>query len=351
MGGTTLRILELRKKNLRKFLEKISSWGELWAPVKKDEMHVYQKIDDLKDIDIDAGTKSMRTVLPPKKIIVPPKFSMFSYDEKGYQERLEDIPKRILFGVHSCDIHGLLILDDLFLDENPDPYYGERRKNTAILGLSCVPDEHCFCNETRTDIVDTGYDLFFTDLGNFFLVWVGSSLGDDMIRMGEGLFNEDISVNHIRDFIQWKKWRDTQFKLDIDLTAMPDIFELKKNSKDWDKIGERCLACGSCSMVCPTCNCFMVRDKVALTKLKGTRDRAWDSCTLHDYSLVAGEHNFRASRADRLKLWYTHKLQAFIGEFGDPSCVGCGRCLVTCPVDINVYTVTKTLRDEGGYFE
>ena len=342
-----MRILELRKKNLRKFLKKISSNGEVWAPVKKENMYIYQKIENFNDIDIEPR----RTIIPPKKFMVPPKFTMFKYNKEGYEEDLKDIPNRILFGLHSCDIHGLLILDKLFYDNYQDPYYIKRRKKTAILGLSCVPDEYCFCNETRTDIVEEGFDLFFTYLGDYFLVWVGSSLGDDMVRTAEELFNENFPVERIKEFIRWKKWRDEQFSSDIDLTAMPDIFELRLNSNIWDNIGERCLACGSCTMVCPTCNCYRVLDKVKLDKLEGTRDREWDACTLYEYSLVAGGQNFRATRADRLKLWYTHKLQAFIGAFGDPSCVGCGRCLVTCPVDINIYTVSKTLSGEGGFFK
>jgi len=342
-----LRVLKLRKKDLKKMLEKISSFGELWAPVKKGDKFAFQKIDNLNDVDPNAG----RTILPLKKFMVPPRFSMFRYDKDGYHEQLGEVTDRVVFGAHACDINGLLILDKVFAEEFSDPYYIERRKRTAIIGVSCVPDEFCFCKETNTDTVDEGYDLFFSELGDDFLVWVGSSKGDDMVRAAEELFDENISVKDIQKFIEWKKWRETQFKMDIDLTAMPDIFELKIDDKVWEKIGEKCLACGSCSMVCPTCNCFNVTDTVALGKMEGTRDRCWDACTLHEYSLVAGGHNFRGSRADRMKLWYTHKLQAFIGEFGKPSCVGCGRCITTCPVDINVKTVAKTLRGEEVYFK
>jgi sulfhydrogenase subunit beta (sulfur reductase) len=342
-----LRILKLKKRDLKKFLESTSSFGELWAPVKKGERYSYQKVS-VKDVDPDAG----RTILPLKKFMVPQRFTMFKYDQEGYQELLSDIKDRVVFGAHSCDIAGLNILDKLFKETYPDPYYIQRRKKTAIIGISCTPDKFCFCDETGTDSVDEGFDLFLSEVGSdFYLAWVGSSLGDDLTRNAEGLFDENVSQEDIQKFTDWKEEREKAFKLDIDLTAMPSIYELSLNNKVWEKIGDRCLACGSCSMVCPTCNCYNVTDTVALKEIQGTRDRAWDACTLCEYSLVAGGLNFRATKADRLKLWYTHKLEAFVGAYGKPSCVGCGRCLTNCPVDINVYTVAKTLRGEEVFFK
>jgi sulfhydrogenase subunit beta (sulfur reductase) len=342
-----LRILKLAKKDLRKFLESISAFGELWGPVKKGERYVFEKTDP-DHLDLEGK----RTILPLKKFFIPPRFRMFTYDKNGYKEDFQNIPNRVVIGVHSCDLAGFTILNKLFTERYPDPYWIERRKRTAIIGVSCIPDEFCFCNETGTDSVDEGFDIFLSETGaDFYLVWIGSSLGDDLMRMAEPLFSEDISPEDMQKFIDWKKARQKEFKLDIDLMAMPSISELSMPSKIWDKIGERCLSCGSCSMVCPTCNCYDVRDVVDLKECKGDRNRCWDSCTLYEYSLVAGGHNFRASRADRMRLWYTHKLEAFVGAYGKPSCVGCGRCLVTCPVDINVYTVSKALRGEGGYFK
>jgi sulfhydrogenase subunit beta (sulfur reductase) len=99
-------------------------------------------------------------------------------------------------------------------------------------------------------------------------------------------------------------------------------------------------------MVCPTCNCYNVSDKLFLGKKPGERLRFWDSCTLPEYSQVGSGENFREHKSDRLKLWYTHKLQAYVSKFGKPSCVGCGRCIATCPVNINVKTIAKALAGE-----
>jgi len=127
---------------------------------------------------------------------------------------------------------------------------------------------------------------------------------------------------------------------------MPDLMELKFNDPVWEEAGQACLACGSCTNVCPTCNCYNVIDRPDLSGQKSSILRCWDACTLENYSEVAGGEDFREARSSRLKLWYTHKLQAYISKYGNPACVGCGRCVVTCPVDINVLTVGKTLEGE-----
>ncbi len=128
---------------------------------------------------------------------------------------------------------------------------------------------------------------------------------------------------------------------DVDLEGVTDLMELSHDADFWKELGDKCLACGQCTMVCPTCTCYNIIEENTLNKDAGTRKRYWDSCMFKDFSLTAGDHNFRAAKTDRLKLWYTHKLKAFIGHFGSPSCVGCGRCIVTCPVDIYYHCPQK----------
>jgi sulfhydrogenase subunit beta (sulfur reductase) len=334
-----MRVLKLKKNDLFSFLETISKEAELWAPVQKGDKHVFEHVQDFSLIQM----KTTRTIIPPKKLMVPFIFNTFTYTEKGYQEDLSHITQKILFGIHPCDIHGLLILDKLFIQEYIDPYYQRARNQTLILGLSCLPDEHCFCRSTHTHIIEEGYDLFFTDLESYFLVWIGSSQGDDLIRLMPNIFDENLSNKDIQTYILWRQERDKAFKTEINFITMPDLMELEYKAPFWEKVGQACLACGSCTMVCPTCNCYNIVDKQYLGGKPGKRIRHWDSCTLHDYSLVAGGENFREKKSDRLKLWYTHKLQAYVSKYGKPSCVGCGRCLVTCPVGINVKTVARAL--------
>lgn len=353
-----MRILKLQKDDLFQFLEVISREGELWAPVAKPEgpgtelpadsywapmakraKFAFEPIQDFSRIAMETT----RTIIPPKKIMVPASFNMFHFTEKGYKEDFSHVTQRILFGVHACDIHGLLILDKLFAQAYPDPYYLESRKKTLILGLSCWPDESCFCRSTNTDIIQEGFDLYFTDLKTYFLVWTGSSRGDDLIRLSPEIFDENLTDKDIQTYIQWQAERQKAFTTEINFNRMPDLMQLKYKAPFWEELGAACLACGQCTMVCPTCNCYDIVDKQYLGGKPGQRIRHWDSCTLPEYSEVAGGENFREHKSQRLKLWYTHKLQAYVSRYGKPSCVGCGRCLVTCPAQINVKSVAAAL--------
>ena len=335
-----MRIVKLKKEHLIPFLESITQTKELWAPVRKQDRCVFEVIDDLGKIDLTI----IRTILPPKKIIIPQMFNMFRLTAQGYQGDFSHIRDKVIFGIHPCDIHGILILDKLFGKDFPDPYYIESRKRTIVLGFSCMPDEHCFAKSTNTHVIAEGFDLFFSDLDDFFMVWIGSSTGDDLIRKMPEIFNDKPTEKDVQDFIYHQIQRDNAYKTKINFIAMPDLMELRYNDPLWEKAGNACLACGQCSMVCPTCNCYNIIDSRFPGDNYGKRLRYWDSCTLSDYSEVAGGENFRERRSDRLKLWYTHKLQAFISKYGKPSCVGCGRCVITCPVDINVQTVSKALQ-------
>ena len=347
-----MKVLKIAKNKVPEFVDAIQTYGEVWGPVKskgndnalqkpgpRKEYHVYDRVRHFSELELSVT----RTVIPPKSFFHPPNFNMFKFDTHGYAEDFSRVTPKILFGVHPCDIHGLLILDKLFSRQYPDPYWQVRRDKTFIIGHSCVPDEKCFCASTRTLTVEEGFDLFFSDLGEFYLVWVGSSKGDDLYRLKAELFQDTVKVEDIQKFIEWKEWRDGLFKLSLPFTVLPDLMELKYNDPLWEEVAQSCLACGSCSMVCPTCNCYNVTDRIYIHNDEGERRRNWDSCTLGEYSLVAGGHNFRQKKSDRLKLWYTHKLQAFISAYGRYACVGCGRCINTCPVDINVETVAKTL--------
>ena len=163
----------------------------------------------------------------------------------------------------------------------------------------------------------------------------------------EEFFDDNVTREDIQKYMEWQKKRDEMYTHSFDFKTLPGLMDMSYDSEIWEYFADKCISCGQCTMVCPTCNCYNVVDYFDVTnKSTGRRERLWDSCMFVDYSLVAGGHNFRKSRAERLKLWYTHKLKAFGGEFGKPACVGCGRCVDTCPVDINVLTVAKALCEQ-----
>ncbi|MFW9967092.1 MAG: 4Fe-4S dicluster domain-containing protein [Candidatus Thorarchaeota archaeon] len=337
-----MRILKMQSQFLREFLMSLDKFGKLYGPKRVEGVLTYAPIENFNQLVLNGEN----TLIPLKKLFHPKKFSMFEFDNEGFRPDYSIIEKRVILGVHPCEIHGILRLDEVFLENLPDPYYAGLRNNTAIIGFSCLPSESALCKSTGTDIVEEGFDLFFVDLDEFFLVWIGSSLGHDMILEKEGFFDDKVTHEDIQRYIDWRENRDEMFNHSFNFHAMPDIIELSYDSEVWDYFAKKCLSCGQCTMVCPTCNCYNVTDVLDISSTtSGKRERIWDSCMFVDYSLVAGGHNFRGTRADRLKLWYTHKLKAFAHEYGKPSCVGCGRCVETCPVDINVLTVSEALTE------
>jgi len=339
-----MQIIKLPKQNLDKFVKSLSKFGEIHAPTKKDaNTYFFSKIEDFSQIDLGYN----RTVLPPKKYFLPPIDTMFRFSpEEGYEEVEHGADeKSILLGVHSCDIHGLRILDLVFSGRYVDNYYFTRRKNTSIIGVSCIPDDMCFCRSMETDFVEDGFDLFLSDIDDSYLVRIATSLGDDMVGASQSLFKE-VDKEDIAEYKKKSNEMQKHFKMDLELYNLPEIMDLEYESKIWEEIGEKCLSCGSCSMVCPTCYCYDVFDELSLDGKTGERRRRWDSCLFKDYALVAGGLNFRSERSARVKNRYFHKQRGFVTQYGKPSCVGCGRCIQSCPAKIDIVEVITRIRSD-----
>ncbi|MCC7174435.1 MAG: 4Fe-4S dicluster domain-containing protein [Bryobacterales bacterium] len=336
-----MKVLRLPKERLDLFASVLQQFGEVHAPVEQNGKYAFRALSRWSDARLDYP----RTILPPKKYFVPPKDTLFQYKEGlGYVPADLAADRRIiLFGLHSCDIYGLNILDQVFSGKYDDPYYQARRKNVAIIGVDCIPDEHCFCHSMRADFVDKGFDLFFQDLGDRYLVMVGTALGDDMVLATGSLF-EPVTPEDLAEYKQRSSAKRKAFKLHVEIRDLPEIFELEYDSSLWKQVGDRCLSCGACSMVCPTCYCFDVADDVDLGARSGSRSRTWDSCLFSTHAMVAGGENFREGRASRVKFRYYHKQRGFVAEYGRPSCVGCGRCISACPVNIDISQVISQLR-------
>ena len=337
-----MRALKLAKKDEKKLFSVLEKFGEVWSPMPKGKRYSYEKIEDPEDLVLHE--ECIRTILPVKKFLMPPDFNILSFTPQKFTTNNEEIPFKIVVSVPPCEIHAVNILTKFYTTDYVDNYYMKRREKLIIIGKSGLPDEHCFCHKTNTSIVEEGYDLFFFDLGDYYLVWVGSEIGDDIVRKGSDIFDENLPKDVSQKFVEFRKQKNKSYKNNPDMEGVTDLMELMYDAEFWDEFGDKCLSCGQCTMVCPTCTCFNIIDDLELNKELGHRRRYWDSCQFKEYSIVAGGHNFRESKAERLKLWYTHKLKAFIGHFGSPSCVGCGRCIITCPVDINVPTVVEKLK-------
>jgi sulfhydrogenase subunit beta (sulfur reductase) len=347
LGKMEVRLGNVRilpKENFARFVEGLTRLGETFAPIKRpDGAHVFARVTDASAIDLGHP----RTILPPKKFLFPPEMDMYHFStEKGYTDPPEEkTSKTVLLGVHPCDIHGLLILDEVFHRNFTDPRYFARRSRLIVIGASCEPDESCFCKSMRSEYVDKGYDLFLTDIGKAYFVRLGTSVGDEIVAADAALFRP-VGRDDVRAYKEAENRRAQAYRHQVELDGLPQILELEYDSDVWKETGDKCLSCGACSSVCPTCYCYDVSDKLNLDADSGVRRRRWDSCLFREHALVAGGHNFREGRDSRMKNRYFHKQVGFVDEHGRPSCVGCGRCIEACPADISIIDMIRRLREE-----
>jgi sulfhydrogenase subunit beta (sulfur reductase) len=341
-----VQTLRLDAARLPDFIATLMEWGRVWAPVETDAgTFTLQIIEDV----FQARPDVLRTVVPFKKLLLPSSFAMLKGgfgDAAGIDPGSADDDRelRIFYGAHACDVHALKILDLLYLSNHVDPYYAAQRDKLVVVAFGCWPDEKCFCDSLGTSTADDGFDIALTPLDGRLLATVATSRGDDIVRASADLFTA-ATPDDIVAYLRRLSERRAAFQLQLDVTDLPYVLELKKHDPVWDELARKCVCCGSCSIVCPTCSCFNVADRI---EEDGTasRMRTWDSCLYRDYALVAGGHNFRADRGSRVRNRYYHKQEAFVREFGMPSCVGCGRCIENCPTGIHVVEVFQHVRGE-----
>jgi sulfhydrogenase subunit beta (sulfur reductase) len=339
-----MKICKIPKKDLDLFASVLPAFGKLYAPVRRGSGYVFDQ--PLSWSEISLGYP--RTLLPPRKFFLPPREALFSFDAReGYRDLLAEASEpQVLFGLHAYDIYGLNILDRVFAQGRyADPYYVTRRQHTAVIGIDFDPDGQHFARAMNADFVDSGFDLFLSDIGTDYLVRVGTSRGDDMVVMSGCLLSEPTQAD-IAEFKRRSSERHAAYRTEVELGDLPEILEMEYHSAVWKELGDRCLSCGSCSMVCPTCYCFDVADEVDLGTRAGRRIRTWDSCLFKAHALVAGGENFRKSRASRIMFRFYHKQRGFVAEYGRPSCVGCGRCIGACPAGIDIVSVIRMIRGQ-----
>lgn len=333
----------LNKESVGDLISGFAQTREVIAPRAKGSEFVFDVIENLDDIVLDYTT----TLLPPKKYFLKSQEPLMRYNTRTGESSEEDAAStpRVLFGVHPCDIHSLLLIDKVFLGDYEDPYYKARRENTLIVGVSCMPTPLCMCNAFGTGEVHDGFDLFLTDLGDRYYVTCQTAEGAHYLnKYCETRAVEKADVDALQTHI--KEFNDA-FEPAPDMAEIPLLFDAKYNDPMWEEIGDACLSCGACSMVCPTCYCFNVRDIQDADGVTGTRVREWDSCCFSDFAEVVGGHNFRPKRSDRVKYRFYHKQWGYLSRYGESLCVGCGRCNKACKVNINPRRVLTELTKGG----
>ncbi|MEM4461854.1 MAG: 4Fe-4S dicluster domain-containing protein [Candidatus Bathyarchaeia archaeon] len=329
--------------DLDRLVEVAKSRYSVYAPVRRGRGYVFSKIEGMSDTDLGYN----RTILPPTKIFHRPKEVLLRFqlaDGPEFGEVVEVEPMMI-FGVHACDLNAILRLDRFFTRRFEDPYYLARRKGSVVVALNCngPRDEYCFCASLGTGpTVYGGYDILLTEVRDrMFLVEAGSEIGANLIdearfrraSMSDMEAKKTVASTAKRGFRRYADFRSLSYP----------VIEVLAHTV-WDEEADKCLSCGNCSLVCPTCYCYEIYDTLDMDLKSGFRVRRLDSCQLYGYAEVALGGNFRKSRKARLRHWMVCKFGgAAGGELS--SCVGCGRCIFYCPARIDITSVASRLME------
>ncbi len=305
------------------------------GPQAKGPQFAFEPITDPAQLRLDYDI----SILPPKKVLQPQQERLAEFDMQDLQvEQVIETEPTVLLGVHTCDLHAIRLLDKVFSQEYPDAHYLKRREQTVIVSLECLEpcDEHSFCKSMGTLTADEGYDLHLTDLGAAYAVDVATEAGEQLLaRYGNANEAGEADVNRMNEVLG-AKWPRFTYRLNFDPAELPALLSTAYEHPLWEELGDRCLACGSCTNVCPTCYCFNVFDEVNMALTEGERFRRWDSCQLDEFARVAGGENFREARSSRQRHRFMRKGKYIYEKFGELGCVGCGRCIRACVADISI---------------
>lgn len=344
--------LRLDKKDLKSFLQNLTHHYDLYAPVQLAEgVSIYKKIDDPEEVDLTH----LNPQKPMKEVFFPQSEVMFRYERIGRQNPVtsqEEVKKeRVVFGARPCDIQAISILEEVFQGKDfTDVYFLKKREKTMIIGLACGhPLSTCFCSSTGGGpFVRKGSDLFFIDLGNAYLVEFLTEKG--MAFDKNKLFLEAHTIDlNLANAIEEKALKKTDAGVPVE--GIEKRLDLMAESPFWDRVHEKCIGCRVCTYLCPTCHCFDIVDETLNNR--GQRVRHWDSCLAELYSCETSGHNPRPTCRERTRQRLMHKFNYFPKNFGRIACVGCGRCILYCPVHFDIrqainWTSAKRLKLQRG---
>ena len=322
-----------------RFIQGLLPQYDVIAPVSKDGRFIFDRIDDPSQIVVQYDT----TLLPPVKWIYPNHETLLKFDLRDITQTEVVIQsrKQVLLFVHPCDINAINLMDEVLAEEPSDVNYLTRRRSSLIIGYECLAPcrENILCYDKGYHIAQRGYDLFFTNIGERYYVSVATEAGNTLIEENQ-IFRKAGYIDW-KDLMMARSEREKGFKksLNGDAGMLSHILKESYDNEIWDIEGKKCLSCGACVIVCPTCYCFDVIDELCPDMEEGTRYRRWDGCQLRGFCKIATGENFRKSAAERVRHRVFKKEVYLKKRFGRSGCVGCGRCIDSCIAKISIIDI------------
>jgi heterodisulfide reductase subunit C len=339
---------KIAKENLSALFQKIAEDRALYVPVSNGNQVNFANWTEDAQVNLDA----LKTVKSPKDAFFPQSENLYTCYKDGKKIKIE--PEElvnqnfVVFGMKACDVKGVEVLDKVFLAEPVDTFYAARRANGIIVAMAChEPEETCFCKVFGIDCAEPVADVAtwmvdgelywkaLTEKGEALTAAVASLLVDaDEAKVEE-------EKNAIRAIVEKLPYSNLSLE-----GWNGDALSEKFDSPVWEELYKPCLACGTCTFVCPTCQCYDIKDYDTGHGVK--RYRCWDSCMYSDFTMMAHGNN-RTSQLQRFRQRFMHKLVYFpANNDGMYSCVGCGRCVEKCPASLNIVKVIKAFEKQGG---
>ncbi len=331
--------------HLKIWLDRLAGQHDLVAPRDVDGHVLYRPVTSAAEVLFDYE----RPELSAREYFLPATETILRIEKKKQEViQQEVLPERtqVIFGIRPCDAHGLAVIDALFLNQEPlDRYYAYHRQRTTLIGLSCPQLwDGCFCTSVGGGPDQSTFlDLLLRREGEGYTIEVVTAKGEALL---EGAVVEERPLKPPDPEVGVMAAANP-----LPVSAPEKWRRLFGEERLWMRYGERCLSCRLCTYVCPACRCFDVTDRVVAERGGVThieRIRVWDACTSPNYRRVAGGHNPRPTKAERLRNRFLCKFCYYPMDFGPLGCVGCGRCVVSCPVNVDI---TEVMREVAEYPE
>ena len=329
--------------DINKLFAAFAKENAVYAPVKDGSLTNYKFWDESKEVCLT----NLNTTKSPKDIFFPQSENLVAF--KRGEKTIDIIENRdpseptVLFGVRACDLKGMEVLDKVFLADPVDTYYAERRSKVAVVALACrEPEETCFCGVFGIDPTNPAADATAWIVGDELYIKPVTEKGEKIIALANDVLSDADEAAVSKQQREVKEIMDKLPLAGLNLEGFDGDHMMEKfNSEKWKELSASCLGCGTCTFVCPTCQCYDIRDYDTGHGIK--RFRCWDSCMYSDFTKMA-HGNPRTSQVERFRQRFMHKLVYFpANNDGMYSCVGCGRCVQKCPVSMNIVKVIKAL--------
>ena len=338
---------KIAKENLASLFALINETKELYLPVQVAGQTNFAAYTADAQVDLDT----LKTVKSPKDVFFPQSENLYTCNKEDNKlkitpEKLVDAPF-VVFGLKACDIKGIEVLDRVFLSDPVDSFYAARRANGIIVGLAChEPEESCFCKVFGVDCTEPAADVA-TWMIEGELYWKAlTEKGEALTETVKALLTDadeakvEAEKSVVKEIVEKLPYSNLSLE-----GWNGEVLTEKFNDALWNELYKPCLACGTCTFVCPTCQCYDIKDYNTGNGVQ--RYRCWDSCMYSDFTMMAHGNN-RNSQMQRFRQRFMHKLVYFpANNDGMYSCVGCGRCVDKCPASLNIVKVIKAFSEKG----